>query len=87
VMSAPPWGRRNGDPLRDPKGRPSSLAIYDVSGRLWRRSAAPNGQQVRNGWCGMRGRKSGARVASGVYLGRLRTPDGEQTVKLVRVAE
>jgi len=65
----------------------SRLSIYDVSGRLVATvvgdERAAGAQRLK--WNARA--TNGARVASGVYLGRLSTPDGERTVKLVRLAE
>jgi hypothetical protein len=65
----------------------STLAVYDVSGRRVATvdgGRRPAGAQ-RLAWNARM--KGGARVASGVYFARLTTPDGERTLKLVRLAE
>lgn len=65
----------------------STLSIFDVSGRRVaeiRSTQAGVGRQVLE-WAGRA--PSGQRAAGGLYLGRLTTPDGSRTVKMVQASE
>jgi hypothetical protein len=69
-----------------PRAEDSDLTIYDISGRLVRtllpsRKRAPGaGEQVWDG-----SDESGRAVPAGVYWARLRSAEGERSVKLLRL--
>jgi len=63
----------------------STLTIYDISGRLVATVVGEDRSAGAQRLMWNARAASGARVASGVYLGRLSTPDGETTVKVVRL--
>jgi hypothetical protein len=64
-----------------------SLSIFDVAGRRVADVTGGSGAAGRHTleWSGSS--EAGTRVASGLYLGRLSTPDGVRTVKLVHLRQ
>jgi len=63
----------------------NQFTIYDISGRLVATVVGEDRSAGAQRLMWNARAASGARVASGVYLGRLSTPDGETTVKVVRL--